>query len=196
MHAAEVISVCKTIFAEYGTPGSIYTDQGTQFKSEEFKQFAELFGFTIEHSSPRHPQANGFAESMVKITKGLMMRALEAKEDAHLALQIYRATPCKVGMPSPAELLNSRTLRTGITLHASTALTAVQRAVHERMVKDKLTMKELYDKKATAYKDLQLHQSVRFQKDQQNKMQPSPWVPANHRRHTNVVTAVYVRGTD
>ena len=38
--SGHVIGLLKTIFAEYGIPTIVYTDQGTQFASEEFRAFA------------------------------------------------------------------------------------------------------------------------------------------------------------
>ena len=62
-----VISLLKTIFAEYGLPATVYTDQATQFVSKQFKQFALQNRFEAQHSSPRYPQSNGFIEAMVKV---------------------------------------------------------------------------------------------------------------------------------
>ena len=62
-----VISLLKTIFAEYGLPATVYTDQATQFVSKQFKKFALRNRFEVQHSSPRYPQSNGFIEAMVKV---------------------------------------------------------------------------------------------------------------------------------
>jgi len=35
-----VIGLLKKIFAEYGIPGEVHTDRGTQFESDEFIAFA------------------------------------------------------------------------------------------------------------------------------------------------------------
>ena len=70
-----VIRLLKTTFSEYGVPATVYTDQGTQFVSQEFKQFALQYKFHVQHSSPRYPQSNGFIEAMVKVVKGIMAKA-------------------------------------------------------------------------------------------------------------------------
>ena len=69
--AGHVISLLKTIFSEYGVPATVYTDQGTQFVSQEFTQFALQYRFQVQHSSPRYPQSNGFIEAMVKVVKAI-----------------------------------------------------------------------------------------------------------------------------
>lgn len=76
--AGHVISLLKTIFAEYGIPATVYTDQGTQFVSQEFKKFAIQYRFEVQHSSPRYPQSNGFIEAMVKVVKGIMEKDEES----------------------------------------------------------------------------------------------------------------------
>ena len=70
--SGHVINLLKTIFAEYGISAVVYTDQGTQFASEEFRAFAVQYRFQVQHSSPRYPQSNGFIEAMVKTAKNIM----------------------------------------------------------------------------------------------------------------------------
>ena len=95
--AGHVIRLLKTIFSEYGVPATVYTDQGTQFVSQEFKEFALQYRFEVQHSSPRYPQSNGFIEAMVKVVKGITEKAEESSSDPHLAMLIYRATPIRPG---------------------------------------------------------------------------------------------------
>ena len=96
------------IFSEYGVPQRIFSDNGPQFTSAEFKNFAAQYNFEVLHSSPRYPQSNGFAEAMVKVVKGIMSRAQDSGTEASLAMLIYRSTPFKAGVASPAELLCQR----------------------------------------------------------------------------------------
>ena len=43
-----VIRLFKTIFAEYGIPAVLYTDQGAQFASKEFRAFTVQYRFQIQ----------------------------------------------------------------------------------------------------------------------------------------------------
>ena len=104
--AGHAISLLKTIFSECGVPATVCTDQGTQFVSQEFKQFALQYRFEVQHSSPRYPQSNGFIEAMVKLVKGIMEKAQESGSDPHLAMLIYRATPIRPSQLSPGEMLS------------------------------------------------------------------------------------------
>jgi transposase InsO family protein len=163
MTSAEVIGHCKEIFSEYGVPRTVYTDQGTQFASAEFKHLAEKYRFSVEHSSPHHPQANGFAEAMVKVVKNLWIKATEAHEDPHLALLYYRATPVKPGLASPAELLMARKIRTLIPVRAT--LNGDQEKARQAAQAGKDAQKMNFDKRARVYNSMILHQAIRFQKD-------------------------------
>ena len=58
-----IIMALKTLFARHGIPETVVSgDNGPQYSSEEFKQFAEEYNFTHSTSSPHYPQSNGQAE--------------------------------------------------------------------------------------------------------------------------------------
>ncbi|XP_068597753.1 sialin-like [Brachionichthys hirsutus] len=106
--SAEVtIEAVKEAFARHGTPETVVSDNGPQFASELFKQFATEYQFTHVTSSPRYPQANGEAERAVRTIKDLWKK----DNDFTRALLAYRATPLEHGF-SPAQLLMGRNLRT------------------------------------------------------------------------------------
>ena len=103
----EVINHLKSIFARHGIPEILVSDNGTQYSSTLFREFATEYGFTHLTSSPNYPQGNGAAERAVKTVKGLLRK----KEDQYVALLAHRSTPLENGY-SPAELLMGRELRT------------------------------------------------------------------------------------
>jgi hypothetical protein len=65
------------IIYKFGIPVTITTDQGTQFTSSEFKDFAESMGIKLLNSYPYYAQANGQAESSNKI----MIKIIQKKID-------------------------------------------------------------------------------------------------------------------
>ena len=102
-----VIRRLKAIMSIHGIPEVVVSDNGPQFASEEFSQFARAYGFTLVTSSPRYPQSNGMAERAVQTVKRLWKKA----KDPYLALLLYRNSPLQNGY-SPAQLLMSRRLNT------------------------------------------------------------------------------------
>ena len=104
--SAEVIQHMKSVFARHGIPQEVMSDNGSQFVSAMFKEFAREYGFVHHTSSPRYPQANGEAERAMKTIKALLKNA----DDPYLALLAYRATPLQ-NEYSPSELLMNRKLR-------------------------------------------------------------------------------------
>ena len=110
--AGEVVCHIKSIFARHGIPECVIPDNGPQFVSYQFKEFANKYDFIHHTSSPYHSQGNGKAERTVKMIKGL----LKTSKDPYLALLTY----CSTSLPgighSPAELLMSRQLRTTLPL--------------------------------------------------------------------------------
>ena len=83
-----VINKCRQVFATHGIPDEFHSDNGAQFVSQEFKEFAEHYGFSLTTSSPYFAQANGEAESAVKIAKRIL-----STPEPDIALLIYRTTP-------------------------------------------------------------------------------------------------------
>ena len=105
--ARAVVNEMKILFAENGIPRSLQCDNGTQFTSGEFEQL----GFEIVTSSPHYPRGHGFVERQVQTIKKTILKCRETKEDIDLALLALRTTPLSSNIPSPAELLNSRMLK-------------------------------------------------------------------------------------
>ena len=108
------INVFKPLFADHGFCDILVMDNGPSYVSKEFTTFLEDCSIRHITSSPMYPQSNGFAESMVKVMKNLITKSVESKEDPNWALQAYRATPLSASLPSPAEMLHGRPLRTNI----------------------------------------------------------------------------------
>ena len=60
------IEVLRGLFASYGLPTQLVSDNGPQFLSEEFSQFVKINGFRHIKSATYHPASNGQVETAVQ----------------------------------------------------------------------------------------------------------------------------------
>ena len=114
--SSAVIKELELIFSEFGRPFIFRSDNGPCYSSEEFKFFMQ--NWLIEHrtSSPHYPQSNGLAESMVKVSKNLIEKALLQDLPWNRSILDYRCTPISSDIPSPAEILFGRRFRSSISI--------------------------------------------------------------------------------
>ena len=149
-----VIKKLKGHFARYGIPKEIVSDNGPQFSSAEFKDFAAEFGINHHTSSPGHPKSNGKAEAAVKAAKTLMKKAVKDNSDQHTALLELRNTPLQSHGKSPAQLLFNRRTRTLLpSTQAVLKPTRPPNITKDRATRNK-SVKRHYDKSAKDMKRL------------------------------------------
>ena len=103
------------IFARYGNPAKIITDNGPQFKSKDFNDFMQNRDILHESTPVYTPQQNGFVESFNRYLK----HGVQTFEDSHQQwleglyklLSQFRSTSSMPNLPSPAEKFFGRTIR-------------------------------------------------------------------------------------
>lgn len=119
MTSTKTIEVLRSIFASYGLPEEVVSDNGPQFTSSEYKQFLRSNGIKQTLVPAYHPASNGAAERTVQTVKSSLMKQVLA-DKASVTLQhrlanfllMYRSTPHTVSGVSPAELFLKHQLRT------------------------------------------------------------------------------------
>jgi transposase InsO family protein len=73
--ATTTVKFFESIIYRYGVPNSIITDNGTNFTSGEFQEFAKNLGIKIKYASVAHPKFNG----QVKKANGLVCASLKKR---------------------------------------------------------------------------------------------------------------------
>ena len=114
--SSAVIKELELIFSEFGRPFIFRSDNGPCYLSEEFKLFMQ--NWEIEHrtSSPHYPQSNGLAESMVKVSKNLIEKAVLQDLPWNRLILDYRCTPISSEILSPAEILFGKRFHSSISI--------------------------------------------------------------------------------
>ena len=111
---AETVKSIKRMIATHGIMDNILvSDNGPQFTSREFAEFASNYNIQHDTSSLLRPQSNGLSEKAVQMIKGLMMKCSRAGDDFYLALLDLRNTP-KDNVGSSAQRLMGRRTQTRI----------------------------------------------------------------------------------
>ncbi|UYV79768.1 K02A2.6-like [Cordylochernes scorpioides] len=73
----ETIEQLRCLFARFGIPRTLVSDNGTGFTSEEFRQFMTRNGIRQLRTAPFHPSSNGLAERAVQTIKTGLKKVLQ-----------------------------------------------------------------------------------------------------------------------
>ena len=159
--AAETIQKLRIIFARYGSPRFLFTDNGRQFASTEFRDFTRQWRVDHRTSSPHYPRSNGQAEAAVKVAKSIMKKANEERGDVYKALLDYRNTPRTTTGLSPVQVLMQRKTRTA-SLPQQIPASASDRQAQQAKQKRQQQVKTHHDKTAAELKPIGCGTNVWF----------------------------------
>lgn len=112
--AAQVISSLGEVFSNFGCPEVLISDNGPQFRCNEFTKFRQEWVIQHHTSSPLHPAGNGQVERWVGTVKAIIQKCSAKGKDWQKALLSLRNTPVDQNIPSPSELLQGRLLRDSV----------------------------------------------------------------------------------
>ena len=101
--STQVIKCCKLQFVRYGIPDIFFTDNGPQFSSQQFHDFASAYDFKHQTSSSHYPRSNGKVEKAVQTVKNILKKARDSRQDPYLALLALRNTPIDDNIGSPVQ---------------------------------------------------------------------------------------------
>ncbi|KAL2088270.1 hypothetical protein ACEWY4_015169 [Coilia grayii] len=119
--SAKTIEALRILFAAYGLPKEVVTDNGPQFVSDEFETFLSRNGVKHIKSPAYHPASNGLAERLVQNLKKSLAknRAIGGMTLDHCVANFlfgYRNTPHTTTGKTPAELFLRRQVRNRLSL--------------------------------------------------------------------------------
>jgi hypothetical protein len=176
--SADVITALDSQFADYGIPEVVCSDNGPQYASSEFSQFAQRLGFRHSTSSPTYPASNGQAERSVQTAKHTMEKMFKEGRTVPDVLRVLRNTPIGGGLPTPATLLQGRRLRTQLSVNTDTLLPQQVNAEEIRkLLQQKQAQQAFYSRARRAMPPTLLPgENVRAQKGKK-------WIPARVLTH-------------
>ena len=154
-----------------GIPAEVVSDNGPQFSSSEFQEFAKEYGFKHVTSSPHYPKANVEVERAVQTVKNLWRKS----SDKYRALLDYRTTPISGIELSPAQLLMGRRLRNGLPMMDSLLQPASvnQNDVSKYLKKMKEDQKKHHDRHASSKGTTAGNESVNAALDRLQRVEAS-----------------------
>ena len=174
--AQTVIHKLKSNFARHGIPDVMISDNGPQFSCHEFKKFVMSWNIKHKTISPGNSQANGAAESSVKIAKNLFKKCLLNNEDPYIGLLNLRNTPQEDSPYTPVQRLMGR--------HTKTLIPTSSKLLTPNFARDYKAIKEKSKAKVAERKgnrreleDLRPNHEVRIQ-PLQNEDSKKPWKKA------------------
>ena len=116
--ATSTVQRLKILFAQFGIPDTIVSDNGPTFVSAEFESYLQQQGIHHFTSAPYHPASNGLAERAVQIIKNGLKRDTTGTITDRLAriLFNYRISSQNTTGVSPSELMFNRQLKSKLDL--------------------------------------------------------------------------------
>ena len=116
----KTLEVLRSMFARYGLPDQIVSDNGPQFTASDFEEFCKRNGVKHIRTASYHPASNGEAERFVQTFKHSLKASKNNAGTLHdklfRFLLRYRNTPSSTTGVTPAELFMKRPLKTRLDL--------------------------------------------------------------------------------
>ncbi|CAB4012329.1 PREDICTED: uncharacterized protein K02A2.6-like [Paramuricea clavata] len=148
--APHLIPCLDEIFATFGLPKKVISDNGPPFQSKEIKKFMDDNGIQHKTITPLWPQANESETFMKPLMKAIRTAHLQ-KQNWRRTMQEfllnYRATPHTTTQVAPATLMFGRNTRTRLPqTDTKTDKNALDHSVEQRDKEQRQRMKEYADR--------------------------------------------------
>lgn len=87
--AKSTIQICEKIFATFGFPQILVSDNGRTFTSTEFQNFLKFKNIKSKFTAPYNPATNGQAERFIQTMKNALLRMGTNKDQVQSALHKF-----------------------------------------------------------------------------------------------------------
>ena len=146
-----VIKVLTDIFARFGFPEEIVSDNGKQFVSAEFETFLKSCGIKHTRVSPYFARSNGkleqFHRYLKKNFRAVISEGKSWEDELPKILMSYRATPHPVSGKTTTMLLFNREIRMKVRHIESNLDSNLDQKIRSKCQKYQARMKEYHDAK-------------------------------------------------
>ena len=165
----------KTVFATYGTPEQLETDNCLPFHAKEFAEFAVEEGFRHHRITPFHPKANSEAENFMKLLNKTELRAHLESKPSTIAIQElligFRSTSHSATGITPYDAMINRKVRTRLDYvqREKDIGEGNQNQVDDRDKEYKMKIKTYAENKTTNTHGLFVGDYVLVEQDKMNK---------------------------
>ena len=173
--SAKIIEALTPMFARFGFPFSLRTDNGPQFVSKEFEAFLRTNGIEYRKSTPSWPQASGEVERQNRSSlKCLQIAHLEGKNwraELLVSLTAYRSTPQTTTGTTPCYMMFGREVRSKLPELKRETFGVPGEDVRERGWSSKLKGKAYADlKRGATPKSIRIGDTVLLKAEKTNKL--------------------------
>lgn len=173
MFGVTIVSKLKSIFARFGIPKKIISDNGTHFVNQDMKHFATEWNFEHVTSSPNYPKSNGMVERHIGTIKNMFKKIEHGGTDPTLALLEYRNTPISNEIKSPNELLLGHKTRGIIPLCVKKNVCEEDRLVRQKLLQRQSEQKLYYDRNSHDLKPLNVADNVYVRRQVDKPLEPA-----------------------
>lgn len=161
----QVMSVLSQMFARFGIPKQLVSDNGPQFTAKEFQDFCKHQGILHTLTPPYHPQSNGQAERFIQsfkkaVRKGLEEPRITLDEVVDRFLAVYRNTAHQTTGESPAMLLLGRNLRCSLDMLRPDSPTSISIKLRETVRVSQKKQKMTHDRKSQNHRSFNVGDCV------------------------------------
>ena len=113
--AKSLIKLLSKVFAIYGNPSKVISDNGPPFKSKFLKEYMESKGIRHHRITPVWPQANVLVERfnrpLMKVIKAAYAEGKDMQEASQTFLAAYRSTPHSSTRVAPSTIMFGREIK-------------------------------------------------------------------------------------